>query len=179
MRNPRRVVVTPCVGVWIETRRECSICKRPSHTLRGCVDWNRYRTATNSRICAVTPCVGVWIETVKTEQQSSKEMSHPAWVCGLKPKGEESFYHCRSHTLRGCVDWNIQIHGTRYIRHKVTPCVGVWIETRPRMQVFGKKCHTLRGCVDWNKAGFPESVTKVMSHPAWVCGLKQRVRILC
>ena len=52
--------------------------------------------------------------------------SHPAWVCGLKP---ESF-------LSLCI-------------MEVTPCVGVWIETRrtsrapPHLQR-----HTLRGCVD-------------------------------
>ena len=34
--------------------------------------------------------------------------SHPAWVCGLKP----------------CY-WQIAIPG-----NKVTPCVGVWIETK-------------------------------------------------
>ena len=52
--------------------------------------------------------------------------SHPAWVCGLK-----------------------QI--TRSVGQlvKVTPCVGVWIETT----IYGKSgygCtgHTLRGCVD-------------------------------
>ena len=34
--------VTPCMGVWIETgllRSSC--CRTQSHTLYGCVDWNR------------------------------------------------------------------------------------------------------------------------------------------
>ena len=35
------LVVTPYVGVWIETSKSnCSKKRKPSHTLRGCVDWN-------------------------------------------------------------------------------------------------------------------------------------------
>ena len=33
-----RTLVTPCVGVWIETGRIMFIIKTGSHTLRGCVD---------------------------------------------------------------------------------------------------------------------------------------------
>ena len=55
----------------------------------------------------VTPCVGVWIETMKFyDIGESPLMSHPAWVCGLKPSWEAA----------------------RAAR-PVTPCVGVWIET--------------------------------------------------
>ena len=77
-------------------------------------------------IVKVTPCVGVWIETEKELETVRKELSHPAWVCGLKlvdvnltmiihlshpawvcglklarSKGLKSLI---SHTLRGCVD---------------------------------------------------------------------------
>ena len=31
---------------------------------------------------------------------------------------------------------------------KVTPCVGVWIETKEFDEDMRKVCHTLRGCVD-------------------------------
>ena len=34
----------------------------------------------------VTPCVGVWIETSKIRIGAELDMSHPAWVCGLKPE---------------------------------------------------------------------------------------------
>ena len=53
--------------------------------------------------------------------------SHPAWVCGLKPQ--------------------IWIDGKQI--PIVTPCVGVWIETR-QGKVYRSRCirHTLRGCVD-------------------------------
>ena len=72
--------------------------------------------------------MGVWIET-------SPEVHY------LNPL---------SHTLRGCVDWNSFEQAERF-RLKVTPCVGVWIETLSLLS--WKPCsqgHTLRGCVDWN-----------------------------
>ena len=57
-----------------------------------------------------------------------------------------------SHTLRGCVDWNIWNPPIAML-FRVTPFVGVWIETRlsaiVRQLPFS---HTLRGCVDWNCA---------------------------
>ena len=53
--------------------------------------------------------------------------SHPAWVCGLKP-----------HPKKRLV-----------LSDNVTPCVGVWIETRyGEQQTEQHCCHTLRGCVD-------------------------------
>ena len=53
------------------------------HTLRGCVDWNWKHTVRFSTIL-VTPCVGVWIETAMRKKYAKKQLSHPAWVCGLK-----------------------------------------------------------------------------------------------
>ena len=54
-------------------------------------------------------------------------MSHPAWVCGLKPNESEG----------------------NLFAVKVTPCVGVWIETE-HLDAFLNLVlgHTLRGCVD-------------------------------
>ena len=54
--------VTPCVGVWIETRIP----------------------AIPFRFTSVTPCVGVWIETGGLPQLLEAAESHPAWVCELK-----------------------------------------------------------------------------------------------
>ena len=57
------VIVTPCVGVWIET-----LSKQPRQLLY-----------------PVTPCVGVWIETTgRSPYVATDGGSHPAWVCGLK-----------------------------------------------------------------------------------------------
>ena len=58
-------VVTPCVGVWIETSVENNpLLRTLCHTLRGCVDWNFMPDYLNDlKFNQVTPCVGVWIET--------------------------------------------------------------------------------------------------------------------
>ena len=56
------VLVTPCVGVWIETKAILE----------------KYKGI------EVTPCVGVWIETSISRSMESISLSHPAWVCGLK-----------------------------------------------------------------------------------------------
>ena len=53
------------------------------HTLRGCVDWNMYKGIVENR-SYVTPCVGVWIETIIVIYFWFFQTSHPAWVCGLK-----------------------------------------------------------------------------------------------
>ena len=76
--------------------------------------------------------------------------SHPAWVCGLK------------------------LNEVRAIRmQKVTPCVGVWIET---FAPSSKPClYPVTPCVGvWIETLFLTSVRpNSESHPAWVCGLKQ------
>ena len=55
--------VTPCMGVWIETQG---------------------RNLAN-QVPPVTPCMGVWIETTLRHHNDGKALSHPVWVCGLKP----------------------------------------------------------------------------------------------
>ena len=184
--------VTPCVGVWIETWISSGTGSSPGHTLRGCVDWNmpapvlcqapRRHTL---RGCVdwniqhilhrgfetVTPCVGVWIETFLGSSASSTSC-HTLRGCvdwNGKQLNQHLILHC--HTLRGCVDWNFTLCNL-YYWPRVTPCVGVWIETimHPRQTGQGivtpcvgvwietysehianvQKGHTLRGCVDWN-----------------------------
>ena len=63
MSNDMQRYVTPFVGVWIETADVCSCCYR----------------------ARVTPFVGVWIETLSGMYKSETSLSHPSWVCGLKP----------------------------------------------------------------------------------------------
>ncbi len=164
------MVVTPCVGVWIETSLIESTITIRRHTLRGCVDWNLVsHTIHNSRLshtlrgCVdwnninitrtvnkpVTPCVGVWIETSGTwSYQSMKGHTLRGCVDWNMWNGSTS-WATPGHTLRGCVDWNLRLwFPVVLIRHtlrgcvdwndeqrkefeqsKVTPCVGVWIET--------------------------------------------------
>ena len=66
--NQCHCLVTPFVGVWIETRPK-------QDRLSG---------------CRVTPFVGVWIETPDDLLRHPEPRSHPSWVCGLKQVSE---YH--------------------------------------------------------------------------------------
>ena len=101
--------------------------------------------------CGVTPYVGVWIETIRMNTWSVRRWSHPTWVCGLKPALE--ILRCtdwKSHTLRGCVDWNKSAKpDTRSsFSHTLRGCVD-W--NRNKFLCLSKRSsHTLRGCVDWN-----------------------------
>ena len=70
-------------------------------------------------------------------------------MCGLKQQDLGHITLDQSHTLRGCVDWNLESHNEPKPR-AVTPCVGVWIETIQVLNSIYLKSHTLRGCVDWN-----------------------------
>ena len=115
--------------------------------------------------------MGVWIETGTIIVKSSDQLSHPAWVCGLKHR----VYHnkrnvAKSHPawvcglkpaigLSGAVSMGSHpawVCGLKQITYylfnmsvKVTPCVGVWIETvEVRKNVIAGLSHTLRGCVD-------------------------------
>ena len=131
------LIVTPFVGVWIETLlMPLRLIWLSGHTLRGCVDWN----------------------TINGKSAEQNDLSHPSWVCGLKlvvksdQAGqsdvtpfvgvwiETAFCMLRqqwssSHTLRGCVDWNPLLALLFYLLG-VTPFVGVWIETLQNLTIF-------------------------------------------
>ena len=145
-------------------------------------------------IWKVTPCVGVWIETTNRRKTPRTWRSHPAWVCGLKHTADEAVWPLWGHTLRGCVDWNQRVARgmiNQYTGHTlrgcvdwninysllfavllVTPCVGVWIETFLIMI----RLKSLMSHPAWVCGLKPQLVTtrprKDVSHPAWVCGLK-------
>ena len=106
-------VVTPCVGVWIETWISSGTGSSPaSHTLRGCVDWNVFFVQYVVKRQWVTPCVGVWIETSVIPSITVDWVVTPCvgvWI--------------ETHYIGG---WSSVIN--------VTPCVGVWIETAKRHQ---------------------------------------------
>ena len=95
--------------------------------------------------------MGVWIETYNTSYWTQKIASHPAWVCGLKHKRRQ------------------RDSGT----YRVTPCVGVWIETSLALIPIALK--TVTPCVGvWIETSLIMSILDLWftSHPAWVCGLK-------
>ena len=91
--------------------------------------------------------MGVWIETLRSEMKEMINKSHPAWVCGLKrlctlvKRGKGL-----SHPAWVCGLKHIL--NTLQMYKKVTPCVGVWIETYSEHIANVQKGHTLRGCVD-------------------------------
>ena len=100
--------VTPFVGVWIETFNFIKATfGNISHTLRGCVDWNTWtiRAARSVPSHTLRGCVD--------------------WNIFILYKWIE----ITSHTLRGCVDWNWISTWSLRGRYLVTPFVGVWIET--------------------------------------------------
>ena len=139
--------------------------------------------------------MGVWIETFGIAQKYQKARSHPVWVCGLKhlvnninvtikrshpvwvcglKHGEELMKEIAiGHTLYWCVDWNILTIGDIPFNH-VTPCMGVWIETRPQSAPF--LCCCVTPCMGvWIETRQRNPLPYLaQSHPVWVCGLKLR-----
>ena len=146
--------------------------KIKSHTLRGCVDWNMRLMAENvmplkshpTWVCGlkpwedgewendeVTPYVGVWIETTVVSGASALEYSHTLRGCVDWNIIYSIPIPCWSgHTLRGCVDWNTDDDCIRYVKqgHTLRGCV----DWNLKGLLIGKNGsgHTLRGCVDWN-----------------------------
>ena len=141
-------IVTPFVGVWIETLLGGLFGK--SNT--------------------VTPFVGVWIETAKANNMRAAGLSHPSWVCGLKRDIAEGKYTLKQVTPFVGVWIETMTTSPVSWEHEVTPFVGVWIETLECLISFHKGAvtpfvgvwietlsgtlkisalrHTLRGCVD-------------------------------
>ena len=78
------LLVTPCVGVWIETSKDYS--DQMAAQVTPCVGvWiETMLNAEQNAALTVTPCVGVWIETQWEKHLAYAYKSHPAWVCGLK-----------------------------------------------------------------------------------------------
>ena len=77
----------------------------------------------------VTPCVGVWIETPVLKSIYLFSPSHPAWVCGLKPVDDYlTTNEWKSHPAWVCGLKHVSMK-KRLNASRVTPCVGVWIET--------------------------------------------------
>ena len=97
---------------------------------------------------SVTPFVGVWIETRGSQEKFILVMSHPSWVCGLKPDtGLRLATGLASHPSWVC---GLKRERSGEIRRKA--------ESHPswvcglKLQFFDtvvvEICHTLRGCVD-------------------------------
>ena len=122
--------VTPCMGVWIETALSSPPTRRAGcHTLYGCVDWNS--SATRSSISPATSHP-VWVCGLKLRKNSFSPItwqSHPVWVCGLKHVKDYNGHPMhKSHPVWVC-GLKPNLLQKTYHNHRVTPCMGVWIET--------------------------------------------------
>ena len=97
-------VVTPFVGVWIETAKLLQLLGYgKSHPSWVC-GLKLFLIGTTENAFQVTPFVGVWIETNRNRKHHCICQSHPSWVCGLKLIGTVIIVNAISHTLRGCVE---------------------------------------------------------------------------
>ncbi len=103
--NCKLTTVTPCVGVWIEIA--CVVIL--GHFAPSLPVWECGLKSRNSRLRAivsmVTPCVGVWIEIFILLHVSLRYLSLPVWECGLKLVTLTSSMFMRmGHSLCGSVD---------------------------------------------------------------------------
>ena len=76
-------------------------------------------------------------------------MSHPVWVCGLKPLFKED--EGPAIPVTPCMGVWIETDSNpeNNSDSEVTPCMGVWIETSIRCRYLARHSrHTLYGCVD-------------------------------
>ena len=135
---------------WNLLAQEISIIIR-SHPVWVC----GLKLARESWLCKQAKSHPVWVCGLKLPrktERSAHRLSHPVWVCGLKPLNRWTSDSRKSHTLYGCVDWNllcrikyslnfgshpVWVCGLKLISDNiifwaidVTPCMGVWIETR-------------------------------------------------
>ena len=167
-------MVTPYVGVWIET---ClwmlSVRLFMSHPTWVCgLKLLKKRINLLNLLSHPTWVCGLKHYLFSLPDQGQE--SHPTWVCGLKLKNVEyGKEKAMSHPtwVCGLKQW----WGEHVYRQPVTPYVGVWIETSIIIFFKVRKSHTLRGCVDWNAMIFTIFVSSWQSHPTWVCGLKPPV----
>ena len=188
--------VTPFVGVWIETEQQEHYARQWYVTPFVGVWIETIKVYLNSILKIVTPFVGVWIETKTAHGRSSptlghtlrgcvdwnfnldvsdvRPVSHPSWVCGLKLRIPlDNMKPVFGHTLRGCVDWNIR-SSSRVALTVVTPFVGVWIETvRPAYFCIVAVSHPSWVCGLKQVRRHCKYRTQ-LSHPSWVCGLKRK-----
>ena len=125
-------MVTPYVGVWIET----------------CL-W-----MLSVRLFMSHPTWVCGLKLLKKRINLLNLLSHPTWVCGLKR--HDIYYICFFLAVTPYVGVWIETPTCDCFQNhsQVTPYVGVWIETSSTMLCTqGIGCHTLRGCVDWNING--------------------------
>ena len=129
----------------------------------------------STRRSQVTPCVGVWIETWLRRIWVISHWSHPAWVCGLKLSNIGNRSKCRgSHPAWVC-GLKLRRRTNSITSERVTPCVGVWIETiSTSLELLQNLVSHPAWVCGLKLSEDKENRFTCGSHPAWVCGLKQQ-----
>ena len=100
-------------------------------------------------------------------------LSHPVWVCGLKPS--YIIEMLKATDVTPCMGvWIETLIGVNLFKIiKVTPCMGVWIETETRALKY--EDINVTPCMGvWIETYIMRlTVMRLgLSHPVWVCGLK-------
>ena len=116
--------------------------------------------------------MGVWIETYQSQNLPVRAESHPSWVCGLKHNSVQQGKNGLRVTPFVGVWIETGALSPLCPTHIVTPFVGVWIETDVPMQERWRTMVTPFVGV-WietlQRCGHSPATP---SHPSWVCGLK-------
>ena len=76
------ILVTPCMGVWIETFSESlsELSLESSHPVWVCgLKHSRLWVSLGDNL--VTPCMGVWIETVLSAAKLARNAGHTLYGC--------------------------------------------------------------------------------------------------
>ena len=122
-----------------------------------------------------------WVCGLKLSRLRGKHVklsSHPSWVCGLKRRRPQHLEVVnRSHPSWVCGLKQYQVLALP-LQAKVTPFVGVWIETRTiGLRPSAAASHPSWVCGLKHSLRAP-SFARSKSHPSWVCGLKRYCLIL-
>ena len=107
-----------------------------------------------------------------TSESARQDGSHPSWVCGLKQGGTDGFGgRVESHPSWVCgLKHNGRHQGLG--EERVTPFVGVWIETRVLRGIVEPRDVTPFVGVWIETENTARQYETSLSHPSWVCGLK-------
>ena len=144
-------IVTPHVGVWIETSYKVMKHNGTCHSPCGSVDWNNEKLFAAERP-EVTPRVGVWIETECIRFYIDKLSVTPrvgVWIETSQCRQATKTLPC--HSPCGSVDWNrsFWVRCQWWCCH--SPCGSVdWNKAKSSI-VPSKGIHSPCGSVDWNE----------------------------
>ena len=141
------------------------------HSLCGSVDWNDTIDENDDLFSCHSLCGSVDWNPSMIRKGGKNLKSLLMWECGLKPEFEQRIYAADRHSLCGSVDWNT-IYRTPGRTNKVTPYVGVWIETGTELYSLHRPAVTPYVGVWIETLTIIARYTSLLSLLMWECGLK-------